>query len=428
MASDVTESKVVTPRKLKIAGFVGIGVAALIVVSGMVSRAAEESQLNQWTAAQAIPSVTVFQPSAGGSANTIVLPGRLEAFYRAPIYARVSGYLKAWYTDIGAKVKAGQILGVIETPDLDQQLEQGRASLATARAKASLAETTAARWQAMLKSDSVSQQAADEKNGNLAAEQATVNAEAANVERLQALASFKRIVAPFDGIVTSRDTDVGALIDAGGGRGPQLFTVSDIHRLRVYVSVPQDDASSIQPGMTAQLTVPGHADQVFTATVDSTSGAVNVESGTLLVELSLDDRSGVLMPGDFANVSIQLSAASNLVRVPASALIFRSAGLQVASVDSNDHVKLHTITVERDLGHWVEVASGITAKDRIIDSPPDALADGDVVQVAQAAPQPAGTEPATETKPAEAATVAPAAATNAAAAPNATAGGEREGG
>ena len=387
MSVEGSTPRSITPRRLKIAAVVAIVIAIVVVAYGIASRAADESRLKQWTAAQAIPTVTVIQPSTSGVGESIVLPGRLEAFYRAPIYARVSGYLKIWYTDIGARVKAGQVLGIIETPDLDQQLEQAKADLATARANESLAETTAKRWQTMLKSDSVSQQATDEKNGDLAAKQTIVNAASANVERLQALEGFKRIVAPFDGVVTSRDTDVGALIDAGNsGRGPQLFTVSDIHLLRVYVSVPQDVAPSIQPGMTAQLIVPGHDDTKFTAKVDSTSGAVNVESGTLLVELSLDDRSGALMPGDFANVRFDLSADANVIRVPASALIFRSAGLQVATVDANSRARLQSITVKQDLGRWIEVASGIKPADRVIDSPPDALSDGDEVRVAPVAP------------------------------------------
>ena len=388
MSVEASPTRTITPRRLKIAAIVAVLAAVVIVAYGIASRASDASRLKQWTAEQAIPSVTVIQPSTSGVGQTIVLPGRLEAFYRAPIYARVSGYLKAWYTDIGAKVKAGQVLGIIETPDLDQQLEQAKADLASARANQALAETTAKRWQTMLKSDSVSQQAVDEKNGDLATKLAIANAAAANVERLQALESFKRIVAPFDGTVTSRDTDVGALIDAGSGRGPQLFTVSDIHLLRVYVSVPQDVASSIQPRMTAQLLVPGHGDRKFTARVDSTSGAVNAESGTLLVELSLDDSSGALMPGDFANVRFDLSADANVIRVPASALIFRAAGLQVATVDANSRAQLHSITVKQDLGRWIEIASGVGAGDRIIDSPPDALSDGDEVRVAAAAPNP----------------------------------------
>lgn len=388
MSVEASPTRTITPRRLKIAAIVAVLAAVAIVAYGIASRASDASRLKQWTAEQAIPSVTVIQPSTSGVGQTIVLPGRLEAFYRAPIYARVSGYLKAWYTDIGAKVKAGQVLGIIETPDLDQQLEQGKADLASARANQALAETTARRWQTMLKSDSVSQQAVDEKNGDLATKLAIANAAAANVERLQALESFKRIVAPFDGTVTSRDTDVGALIDAGSGRGPQLFTVSDIHLLRVYVSVPQDVAPSIQPGMVAQLLVPGHGDRKFTAKVDSTSGAVNAESGTLLVELSLDDSSGALMPGDFANVRFDLSADANVIRVPASALIFRAAGLQVATVDANSRAQLRSITVKQDLGRWIEIASGVNAADRIIDSPPDALSDGDEVRVAAAAQNP----------------------------------------
>lgn len=388
MSAEVSATPTITARQLKIAALVGLVLAIAVVAYGIISRAADASRLKQWTAEQAIPAVSVIQPSTGGAGESIVLPGRLEAFYRAPIYARVSGYLKIWYTDIGARVKAGQVLGVIETPDLDQQLEQAKADLASARANESLAETTARRWQAMLKSDSVSQQAADEKSGDLATKRAIANAAAANVERLQALEGFKRIVAPFDGVVTSRDTDVGALIDAGSGRGPQLFTVSDIHQLRVYVSVPQDFAPSIHPGMAAQLTVPGHGDTRFVAKVDSTSGAVNVESGTLLVELSMDDTSGALMPGDFANVRFDLAADVNAMRVPASALIFRSAGLQVATVDASGHARLKPITVKQDLGHWVEVGSGLDAGDRVIDSPPDALSDGDEVRVAAAAPVP----------------------------------------
>jgi len=380
----VVETNVVTSKGLKVGAVLLACVAVIVVASGLISRSSEGAKLNQWTAEQAIPSVALVNISDAGTSDGIVLPGRLEAFYRAQIYARVSGYLKAWYTDIGARVTAGQTLAVIETPDLDQQLEQARADLETARAKESLAETSAKRWQTMLASDSVSQQAVDEKNGDLAAKQTIVNAEIANVKRLEALDSFKKIVAPFDGVVTSRDTDVGALIDAGGGRGKQLFTVSDIHKLRVYVSVPQDDAPSIQSGMIAQLTVPGH-DEVFTAKVDSSSGAVNADTGTLLVELSLDDPAGKLMPGDFANVKIKLSSEMHLIRLPASALIFRSAGLQVATIDANNRVSLRAVTVKRDLGGWVEVASGVSLQDKIIDSPPDAISDGDQVHVVDAA-------------------------------------------
>jgi len=353
----------------------------VIVVTGVFIRASDDSAVAKWTEQQSIPSVSVVSPSTAGNGGTIQLPGRVEAFYRAPIYARVSGYLKAWYTDIGARVKAGQLLAIIETPDLDQQLEQARAEVATALANESLAETTAQRWQLMLKADSVSKQATDEKTGDLAAKRTIRAAAEANVQRLQALEAFKHIVAPFDGIVTARDTDVGALINAGGGTGPQLFTVSDIHQLRVYLSVPQDQAAAIQTGMSASLTVPEHPDRTYTATVDSTSGAVNAQSGTLLVELLLSDPSGSVMPGDYANVQLDLPADVAAVRIPASALIFRSSGLQVASVDANNRVGMRSITVKRDLGPWIEIASGLKAQDRIIDNPPDDIADGDQVQV-----------------------------------------------
>jgi len=373
--------RLITTGRLKVAGLIGIAVAVIIVVIGMFIRASDNSSVAKWTREQTIPSVSVVNPSSAGTGGTILLPGRVEAFYRAPIYARVSGYLKAWYTDIGARVKAGQVLAAIETPDLDQQLQQAKAEVATARANESLAESTARRWQLMLQADSVSKQAEDEKAGDLAAKRTITAAAMANVQRLQALEAFKQIVAPFDGIVTARDTDVGALINAGGGTGPQLFTVSDIHQLRVYVSVPQSEAALIRAGMSAELTVPEHPDRTYTATVDSTSGAVNVESGALLVELLLTDPSGSVMPGDYANVRLDLPEEANVVRIPASTLIFRSGGLQVASVDANHRVSMHTITVKRDLGSWIEVASGIKSQDSIIDNPPDDIGEGDQVQV-----------------------------------------------
>jgi RND family efflux transporter MFP subunit len=380
MNDKVDKRRLITPRRL-VAVTVIVGILAVVMVAyGIAGRNSEASHLVQWTSEQRIPSVTVIRPSTESQGAVLTLPGRLEAFQRAPIYARVSGYLKAWYTDIGARVKAGQVLAVIETPDLDQQFVQAKADLASARANEELARTTAERWQLMLKSDSVSQQTADEKSGDWATKRALVNSAAANVDRLQTLEDFKRIVAPFDGIVTSRSTDVGALIDAGGGNGPQLFTVSDVHRLRAYVNVPQNESSAIHPGLTAQLLVPGN-DTGFTAKVESTSGDVNVQSGTLLVELSVDDNSGGLMPGDFVNVRFNLSASSSTVLLPASSLIFRSSNLQAAVVDPTNHVRLRTVAVKRDLGQWIEVSSGFTADDRIVDTPPDALADGDEVRV-----------------------------------------------
>lgn len=376
----------ITPGRLRFAAITAAAIAALVVLSGMVSRSADNAAVAQWTREQSIPSVAVIRPSTRGIAGSVVLPGRVEAFYKAPIYARVSGYLKAWYTDIGARVKSGQLLAEIETPDLDQQLAQARAELATARANEALAAITAQRWQLMVKADSVSRQAADEKTGDLEAKRAIAAAAQANVQRLEALAGFKKIVAPFDGMVTARYTDVGALINAGSGTGPQLFTVSDLRSLRVYVSVPQDDAASIATGMSATLSVPEHPGESFKAAVVSTAGAVEVESGTLLVELMLRDAAGAVLPGDYANVRFELPAAAGVVRIPATALIFKSKGLQVATLNANGRIELKPITIKRDLGTAVEVASGLGPGDRVVDAPPETLQDGDEVQVSGAVP------------------------------------------
>jgi RND family efflux transporter MFP subunit len=371
-------------RKTLVGAAIAVGAVAVVaVLAGVLIRHTEADELGRWTAAQLIPSVTVVHPTLEDKGDVFNLPGRLEAFQRAPIYARVSGYLKAWYTDIGARVKAGQLLALIETPDLDHQFEQAKADLASAKANEDLARTTAERWQLMLKSDSVSQQAADEKTGDWATKKALVNSAAANVDRLQTLEDFKRIVAPFDGIVTSRSTDVGALIDGGSGAGPQLFTVSDIHRLRAYVNVPQDEAAAVHPGLTARLYLPG-ASNGYEARVETTSGDVNVQSGTVLVELSVSDTSGSLMPGDFVDVRFDLSKVAKSVLLPASAMIFRSSHLQTAVVDSTNRIRLKTVTVKQDRGEWIEVASGFTADDNIVDNPPDALTEGDEVRVVSA--------------------------------------------
>jgi RND family efflux transporter MFP subunit len=379
--------RMISPGRLKLAAIIAGAVALLLLAWGVLSRRSDEAAVAQWTRQQAVPTVSLIQPSSAGVGGAVVLPGRVEAYFRAPIYARVSGYLKAWYTDIGARVKAGQLLAEIETPDLDQQLEQAKAELATARAGESLARTTAQRWQLMLQADSVSKQAAEEKAGDLETKQAQRSAAEANLQRLKALESFKRIVAPFDGLVTSRTTDVGALINAGSGVGPQLFTVSDTHRLRVYLSVPQDQSASIQTGMNARLTVPEHPDQSFTATVSNSAGAVNVESGTVLIELMLGDTGGGVLPGDYADVQLDLPAQTNVLRIPATALIFKAAGLQVATVDAQQRIRLRPITIKRDLGTVVEVASGLQAEDRVVDNPQESLIDGEQVQeVAPAAP------------------------------------------
>ncbi|TDG02965.1 efflux RND transporter periplasmic adaptor subunit [Paraburkholderia guartelaensis] len=380
-----TEIDIASPqplRHLKSTAAIALMVAAGIVSGGIFSRVHAHQELATWTDAQAIPTVATVQPQASPASQPLVLPGRLAAYINAPIYARVSGYLHAWYADIGTHVKAGQLLGVIDTPDLDQQLQQARADLQNSVANEKLAATTAKRWTEMLKQDSVSQQEADEKTSDLIAKQATVEANEANVRRLEALESFKRITAPFDGIVTARKTDVGALIDAGSGSGPDLFTVSDASQLRVYVSVPQSDAASIKPGMHATLTVPERPGVKFDAKLVDTDQSISPASGTMLVQLAVDNKQGQLFPGEYTEVHLAMPGDAHALFVPASALIFRAHGMQVAVADAHQHVQLRDVTIGTDLGTRVEITSGLHAGERVIDNPPDSLASGDLVRLA----------------------------------------------
>lgn len=394
----------VSRRGLRIAALAGVAIAVLVVGGGIASRAANSKRLSQWTAANAQPVVTVTQPQPANGAAVLALPGRLEAYSRAPIYARVPGYLKSWQVDIGASVQAGQLLAEIEAPDLDQQLSQALADLLTARANAALAGTTAKRWQDLVKSDAVSLQDVDMKNGDLAAKTAIVKATKANVDRLEVMEGFKRITAPFDGIVTARATDVGALINAGSGKGLELFVISDTHKLRLYVSVPQNYAAQITAGTRAQMTVPERPGRTFTATVETTSQSVDPSSGSTLVELAVDNASGELVPGAFANVRFDLPLTSASLSVPASALIFDSRGARVATLGADNRVVLEPVTIARDLGTVIEISSGLAATDRVIDSPPDGIGKGDQVRIAPgstggsmlaaaSSPAPAGAKP-----------------------------------
>jgi RND family efflux transporter MFP subunit len=370
-------------RKLRIAGIVLAIIAVGVAAIGIATRAADNSRLRERAEAQAVPIVMVVSPGNSGDAGALELPGRLEAYSRASIYARVSGYLKSWKADIGAPVKAGQLLAEIETPDLDQQLLQAKADLASAQANASLAGTTSKRWQSMLGSDSVSRQEAEEKAGDFTTKQAMVNAAQANVDRVQAMKGFTRIVAPFDGIVTARNTDVGALINAGGGTGPELFAVSDTRKLRVYVSVPQSYASIVKVGAKAKLTVPEQPGKTYAATVESSSRAVTVASGTMLIQLAVDNAASELLPGGFANVSLEMPRKGGGLSIPPSALMFDKSGLRIATVGADDKVLLKRVTIARDLGKVIELGSGIAASDRVIESPPDGIADGDLVRIAK---------------------------------------------
>lgn len=370
-------------RWLKPAAVCGLVIAAAVVGAGLLSRGMASQSLKQWTAAQAIPTVDVARPDGNLGAQTLVLPGQAQAFYTATIRARVDGYLKRWYDDIGAKVTAGTVLADIDTPELDQQLAQAKADLATAAANQRLAQTTAKRWNSLLAQDAVSRQEAEEKNGDLEAKTALVTAAQDNMQRLQALEGFKRIVAPFAGVVTARNTDIGALINAGNPNDPGLFTVADVHRLRVYVSVPQNEAAQIHPGETVTLSAPEYPGRSFQATLVSTSGAIATQTGALLTEAQLDNADGALKPGDYVQVTFSMPAQAGTLRLPASALIFGNDGMTVGVVGARGRVMIKKVTIARDLGATVEIATGLSPSDAVIDNPPDSLMDGELVRVAR---------------------------------------------
>ena len=371
----------VSRRKLGIFGVVALIGAGLIVATGIRAREESGVKLREWTDNQAIPTVAVAFPNARALNPTIDLPGRLEAYSRAPIFARVSGYLKSCSADIGARVKAGQVIAEIEAPDLDQQLLQARADLTSQQSSAKLSEATLTRRKSLLASNFVSMQEIDERSADLANKKAAVNSGTANVERLEALAGYKKITVPFDGVVTARETDVGALINAGGGAGPAMFVVSDITRLRAYVNVPQSYVPAVKIGAKAVLTMPEYPNRTFAATVEASSQSVDVGSGTTRMQLGLDNASGELMPGGFANVRLPLERDAVPLHIPSSALIFNKDGLRVATVGPDDKVLFKTITIARDLGKEIEIASGVALEDRIITAPPDGIANGDQVRV-----------------------------------------------
>lgn len=368
-------------KQLRFAGLIAGGVAIAIVLSGMATRLYANRSVEHWTRNQDIPTVSVIKPFASSGSGTLVLPGKLSAFYDAPIYARVPGYVHAWYKDIGAKVHKGDILAVIDTPELDQQLQQARADLANAVAAQKLSSITAKRWSSLLNIDAVSKQESEEKSGDLAAKNALVAAAQANVQRIEDLTKFSKITAPFDGTVTNRSVDVGALVNAGSeNAGTPLFTVADLHSVRIYVSVPQNYSADIHPGMSATLTLPEYPGRVFHATLDSTSDAIGDQSNALLVELLADNANGLLKPGDYAQVTLDLPKSANVLTVPASALVFDRAGLQVATVTPNNRVAMKSVSIARDMGASVEISSGLRPKDRVIDNPPDSLVNDDLVR------------------------------------------------
>jgi RND family efflux transporter MFP subunit len=355
-----------------------IGVA---VFSGIHSRLAAETELRRATAASAIPFVDVVYPKAGSEADEIALPGNTQAFNDTAIYARTSGYVKQWYADIGAHVTQGQLLALIETPELDRQLTQARADLESAQANLQLAQITAARWQHLLETDSVSRQETDQAVSDLHSKQAMVNSSKANVERLEQLQAFERITAPFDGIITARNTDIGALIQAGETSGPrELFHVSAIGTLRVYVAVPEVYAGSVKTGEKVMLTLDAFPGETFTGVIARDSSAIDATSRTLNVEVDVDNPSGRLLPGAYSFVHLPTPPSAGSVTIPSNALLFRAEGLR-AGVVRNGHVQLIPITIGQDYGSAVEVLSGLSVHDAVVVNPGDSLATGAAVQV-----------------------------------------------
>jgi RND family efflux transporter MFP subunit len=377
---------------------VGLAVAVLVlgivIYSGIHERAQAESTLGVRTERAAVPTVNVVQPSSGAVSQEVVLPGNTQAFNDTPIYARTNGYLKHWYVDIGAHVKQGQLLAEIDTPEIDQQLEQARADLKNAQANEQLAQITAARWQNLLKTNSVSKQETDQAVSDLSARQASVDSMIANVHRLEQLQSFEKVYAPFAGVITARNTDIGGLINAGAGGVPQeLFHMAAVSRLRVFVAVPEVDSLAAQTGAKAILTLDEFPGESFQGTIVRDSDSIDNASRTLNVEVDVDNAQNRIRTGAYAFVHLKiprsLPTSTQSFTIPANTLLFRSEGLRVGVV-RNGHAELVPITIGRDFGATVEVVAGLQPTDQVIVNPSDSLASGNPVQVS--APQTGGSK------------------------------------
>ena len=385
-------------RNLRRVGLICVMAAAAIAGFGIFQRRSQEAEVAGWTRERAVPSVAAITPKLGAASQRLVLHGTVQAWYEAPIYARVSGYLKMWNFDYGAHVKKGDVLAEIETPDLDAQLAAALAKLNSAKAlvkvreaEQQFTESTYERWRDSPRGVvSVQEREAKQADYNSALARlnsavAEVGVDQGEVDRLQALESFKNITAPFDGIVTARETDVGALINAGsGGNGPELFRVADIHMMRIYVQVPQQLSAGIKNGLNAQLHLPQYPNKTFKAAVDTTSSAINTSARTLLVELHSENPDREMQPDAYAQVGFELPTDPNVARIPTSALIFRERGTEVATIRPDDTIELKPITLGRNLGTEVELLSGLTTSDRLVNSPPDSISTGDRVHVATA--------------------------------------------
>jgi RND family efflux transporter MFP subunit len=385
-------------RSLLTAGTAAVLLASVVVGYGFVNRAQSKQEVVQWTSAQAIPTVALAQLTPGGTHQTLTLPGNIQPYNRAAIFARVNGYVKSWDHDIGSSVKAGQVLATIDAPDLDQQLSQANATLASVKANEHFATLTANRNNILVQKQIVAQQLADQTAADAAAKKAVVDANEANVRQLEAMQSFKTLAAPFDGVVTARNVELGALISSGGS-GQPLFEVSDLHRVRIYVQVPQSFSAGLVPGVKATFEMPQYPGAQFDATLSHVSKSMNATSHSMQVELQADNAAGKFFAGSYCNVHFEIPNDANLVNIPSTALVTGNQGTQVATLDSNNKVVLKKVQLGRDLGDSVEVIAGLSPSDRIINNPPETLAAGDMVRVAAATPQAAAPASPSKTSP-----------------------------
>ena len=384
-------------RSLLTAATAAVLLASVVVGYGFVGRAQSKQEVVQWTNTQAIPTVALAQLIPASPHQTLTLPGNIQPYNRAAIFARVNGYVKSWDHDIGSPVKSGQALAAIDAPDLDQQLSQAKATLASVRANLQIASLTANRNNILLQKQIVAQQLADQTTADATAKEAVVDANEANVRQLEAMQSFKTLAAPFDGVVTARNVEIGQLINSGGGSGQALFEVSDLHRVRIFVQVPQSFSAGLVRGVKATFEMPQYPGVQFDATLSHTSKSINATSHSMQVELQADNADGKFFGGSYCNVHFEVPTGANLVTIPSTALVTGNQGTQVATLDGNNKVVLKNVQLGRDLGDSVEVIAGLTPSDRVINNPPETLVAGDTVRLAASTPQPA--EPASSPKP-----------------------------
>ena len=389
-----------TPKKSSLFVVFFAVVIVLVVIGGilMLQRRSQFQALAKDTEALAVPTVAVIHPAAESGAEDLVLPGTLQAYVESPIYARTNGYLRKWYHDIGSRVDKGELLADIDTPEVDQQLMQARADLVTAQANEHLSQITAVRYSELLKTDGVAKQEVDNALGDLAAKSAIVQSSQANVRRLEELKSFQRVFAPFSGVITQRNVDIGTLINAGnGGTSQQLFFLAQTDPIRVYVNVPEAYAPSIHHGLGAYLELAQYPGEKFQGEVVRTAEAIDLATRTLLTEVDVPNKSGLLLPGGYAQVHLQISVRGQRMQVPVNALLFRSEGLRAVIIDANHRARLQALSIGRDYGSYLEVLNGLKSDDWIVLNPPDSIEAGQEVHVKEVSnpltPAPAENKP-----------------------------------